>query len=170
MCGFRNWASDHHQFEISLCRKGPHSVSPKPCTCEIIQSRAIPLSLGRCIFFSSTTVAFHGVTLRDFFSPKMSSGLDEKDANYQADALNNKEYKATPPGSVSLTTPPSPDGKETDAHVAAVPDSERQYLSGFKLAVVLGSLSLISFLVLLDMSIIGTVSLPVAAQYIETDH
>jgi hypothetical protein len=100
----------------------------------------------------------------------MSSGPDEKETNNQADALSNKEYKATPPGSVSLTTPPSPDGKETDAHVAAVPDSERQYLSGFKLAVVLGSLTLISFLVLLDMSIIGTVSLPVAAQYIETDH
>jgi hypothetical protein len=90
----------------------------------------------------------------------MSSGLDEKDAEYQADALNNKEYKATPPEFISLKTPPSPDGKET-AHVAAVLDSERQYLTGFKLAVVLGSLTLISFLVLLDMSIIGTVRLPI---------
>lgn len=100
----------------------------------------------------------------------MSSGLDEKEAEYHADALNNKEYKATPPESISLKTPPSPDGGETDAHVAAVPDSERQYLTGFKLAVVLGSLTLISFLVLLDMSIIGTVSPPIAAGDITTDH
>jgi hypothetical protein len=170
MCGFRNWASDHHQLEIALCRKGPHSVSPRPCKCRIIQNRTVSLSLGRCVFFSSNIVAFHVVTLRDFFSPKMSSGLDEKEADHQADALNNKEYKPTPPESISLKTPPSPDEKETNAHVAAVPDSERQYLTGFKLAVVLGSLTLISFLVLLDMSIIGTVSPPIATHDIETDH
>jgi hypothetical protein len=99
----------------------------------------------------------------------MSSGLDEKEAGYQADALNNKEYKATPPESISLKTPASPDGKET-AYVAVVPDSERQYLTGFKLAVVLGSLTLISFLVLLDMSIIGTVSPPIAAHDTTTEH
>ncbi|OSS47660.1 hypothetical protein B5807_07198 [Epicoccum nigrum] len=86
----------------------------------------------------------------------MLSSLDEKDADHRSDALNNKEYKTTPPASISLKTPPSPDGRDTDAHVAAVPDSERQYLGGFKLAIVLGSLTLISFLVLLDMSIIGT--------------
>ena len=90
----------------------------------------------------------------------MSSGLDGKENNHQADALNNKEYKTTPPESISPRTSPSPDGTEPDAHVAAVPDSERQYLSGFKLAIVLGSLTLISFLVLLDTSIIGTVSPP----------
>jgi hypothetical protein len=90
----------------------------------------------------------------------MLSSLDEKDADHRSDALNNKEYKTTPPASISLKTPPSPDGRDTDAHVAAVPDSERQYLGGFKLAIVLGSLTLISFLVLLDMSIIGTVSPP----------
>jgi hypothetical protein len=35
---------------------------------------------------------------------------------------------------------------------------ERQYLTGLRLAIVLGSLTLVSFLVLLDMSILGTVS------------
>lgn len=36
---------------------------------------------------------------------------------------------------------------------------ERQYLTGLRLAIVLGSLTLVSFLVLLDMSILGTVGL-----------
>lgn len=36
---------------------------------------------------------------------------------------------------------------------------ERQYLEGLQLAIVLASVSLVSFLVLLDMSILGTVSL-----------
>ncbi|KAF9694124.1 hypothetical protein EKO04_007850 [Ascochyta lentis] len=41
---------------------------------------------------------------------------------------------------------------ETNAHNT----EERQYLTGLKLAIVLGSLTLVSFLVLLDMSILGT--------------
>jgi hypothetical protein len=39
-----------------------------------------------------------------------------------------------------------------------VDEDERQYLTGSSLFIVLGSLTLVSFLVLLDMSILGTVS------------
>lgn len=37
-------------------------------------------------------------------------------------------------------------------------DHERQHLTGLRLAAVLSSVSLVSFLMLLDMSILGTVS------------
>lgn len=55
--------------------------------------------------------------------------------------------------------PTIPDEKEAGHQVTPFNNSERQYLTGFPLAIVLGSVTLVSFLVLLDMSILGTVSL-----------
>lgn len=45
-----------------------------------------------------------------------------------------------------------------DHSVDSVDNDERQYLTGLRLAIVLGSVTLVCFLVLLDMSILGTVS------------
>lgn len=53
------------------------------------------------------------------------------------------------------------DAEKEPNHMARPYDhdtEERQYLTGLRLAIVLGSLTLVSFLVLLDMSILGTVS------------
>jgi hypothetical protein len=50
--------------------------------------------------------------------------------------------------------------KALDHQVASVEQHERQYLEGLRLAIVLGSVTLVSFLVLLDMSILGTVNTP----------
>lgn len=49
---------------------------------------------------------------------------------------------------------------ETTAQPGNADAEEREYLSGVKLVVLLGSLTLVTFLVLLDTSIIGTVRRP----------
>ena len=49
------------------------------------------------------------------------------------------------------------DMKEANHQVGPPDRKERQYLEGLRLIIVLGSLTLVSFLVLLDMSILGTV-------------
>ncbi|KAF2999786.1 hypothetical protein E8E13_005809 [Curvularia kusanoi] len=48
------------------------------------------------------------------------------------------------------------DEKQTHQETVPLNDSEREYLTGLSLAVCLGSITLVSFLVLLDMSILGT--------------
>lgn len=53
---------------------------------------------------------------------------------------------------------PTSDEKVVVQHACSPNHQERQYLTGLRLAVVLGSVTLVSFLVLLDMSILGTVS------------
>lgn len=53
----------------------------------------------------------------------------------------------------------APEPKAIDHQVDLVEEDERQCLTGLRLTVVLGSVTLVSFLVLLDMSILGTVSL-----------
>jgi hypothetical protein len=47
--------------------------------------------------------------------------------------------------------------KTLEHQVSPIIESERIYLTGIRLVIVLGSVTLVSFLVLLDMSILGTV-------------
>lgn len=53
---------------------------------------------------------------------------------------------------------PSTESKAVGDDAKSTDQDERQYLEGLRLAIVLGSVILVSFLVLLDMSILGTAS------------
>lgn len=55
-----------------------------------------------------------------------------------------------------MKTPP--ESKTLEHRISPVDENERTYLTGIRLITVLGSVTLVNFLVLLDMSILGTVS------------
>lgn len=57
-----------------------------------------------------------------------------------------------------MTSTPEP--KTAEHHVKSVDEDERKYLTGIRIAIVLASVTLVSFLVLLDMSILGTARKP----------
>lgn len=55
----------------------------------------------------------------------------------------------------------SPDAKRVEK-IDVKPDDAAEYVIGFKLALIVGSVALACFLMLLDTMVIGTVSLPIS--------
>jgi len=79
-------------------------------------------------------------------------------------SLQQREEKKQPPSASPIPQDPEQDtNKDSEPETAA--REEQDYITGFKLVLVLVSVTLVAFLMMLDMSIIATVKLPSGILY-----
>ena len=89
-----------------------------------------------------------------------TSTISEKASSntFDRDQVNNDEITDRPQSDTQSTTPISKQGSENQPETAVANDLEPEYISGIPLYLALGGITAVAFLIMLDQTIVVTVS------------